>query len=342
MRKGGRTSIALAAVFALVRASLSHPQFNNAPPPTKLHHQIRNPLALETFSYLDSLVVTNPDTNDSLTNGDDHIRGIKLTLKNTLPGLNSPATRVIGTGGFGFLAKADGTATAPAYSFATEPTLGLYRASTGLIGVAGGRLQGTLEAGAIQDFLRDTAPSGWLPCDGQLVNTADYPDLFAVWGYKYGGSGTQFRIPSLINRFRRHRDGAGVSGAVGAFQANQIGSHAHTARSDAQGYHAHSFSGVTGGMTANNIHDHDGGTTPGSVAVAYESSSGIGAYSFSSGSPGGLRALPRTGAVDINHGHPFSGGTDAGGQHAHNITVDAAGGTETRPDSVTVLTCVKT
>lgn len=296
-------------------------------------------MALETFSYLDSLVVTNPDTNDGLVNGDDHIRGIKLTLKSTFPGLNAPATRAIGTD-FGFLAKADGITTAPAYSFASEPTLGLYRVSAGLLGVAGGRLQGTLEAGALQDFLRDTAPAGWLACDGQLVNKADYPALFAVIGYKYGGSDAQFRIPSLINRFRRHRDGAGgVSGAVGAFQANQIGYHTHTARSDAQGNHTHSFSGVTSWMTDNNIHSHDGGASAGSIPVGYESSSGIGAYTYTSGTQ---RPFPRTGVVDINHGHPFSGVTDAGGQHAHNITVDAVGGYETRPDSVTVLTCIKT
>ena len=42
-------------------------------------------MALETFNYIDSLVTTNPTATDNVSQGDDHLRGIKTTLKNTFP-----------------------------------------------------------------------------------------------------------------------------------------------------------------------------------------------------------------------------------------------------------------
>jgi hypothetical protein len=47
-------------------------------------------VALETFNYLDSLVPANPTVSDGVVNGDDHIRGIKLALKNTFPNISGP------------------------------------------------------------------------------------------------------------------------------------------------------------------------------------------------------------------------------------------------------------
>ena len=44
-------------------------------------------------------------------------------------------------------------------------------------------------------------PGGWAPCDGRLLNIADYPDLFNVLGTLYGGDGeTTFGIPDLRGR----------------------------------------------------------------------------------------------------------------------------------------------
>ena len=45
-------------------------------------------MGLETGTYLDSLVTTNPASTDGLAQADDHIRLLKITLKNTLPNLN--------------------------------------------------------------------------------------------------------------------------------------------------------------------------------------------------------------------------------------------------------------
>lgn len=45
-------------------------------------------MGLETGTYIDSLVTTNPASTDGLAQADDHIRLLKITLKNTLPNLS--------------------------------------------------------------------------------------------------------------------------------------------------------------------------------------------------------------------------------------------------------------
>lgn len=43
-------------------------------------------------------------------------------------------------------------------------------------------------------------PSGWALCDGKSLQVSDYPELFAVIGYQYGGSDGSFLTPKLLNR----------------------------------------------------------------------------------------------------------------------------------------------
>lgn len=54
--------------------------------------------------------------------------------------------------------------------------------------------------GMINQFAGSAAPNGWLICDGRSIPIADKPNLFAVIGYKYGGSGDSFNIPNLKGR----------------------------------------------------------------------------------------------------------------------------------------------
>ena len=44
-----------------------------------------------------------------------------------------------------------------------------------------------------------TIPDYWLLCNGQSVSTTLYPDLYALIGNKFGGSGTNFNLPNLNN-----------------------------------------------------------------------------------------------------------------------------------------------
>jgi Phage Tail Collar Domain len=57
-----------------------------------------------------------------------------------------------------------------------------------------------LSTGAIVPFGQDTAPSGWLLCDGTIYDGSvgtPYNKLFTVIHQKYGGTGSQFAVPDL-------------------------------------------------------------------------------------------------------------------------------------------------
>jgi microcystin-dependent protein len=58
-----------------------------------------------------------------------------------------------------------------------------------------------------------TPPVNWLICNGALLSTAaPYDKLFAEIGYTFGGSGANFNLPNLVNRFPM---GAGTLAAAG-------------------------------------------------------------------------------------------------------------------------------
>lgn len=87
--------------------------------------------------------------------------------------------------------------------------------------------------GELRGFAGATAPAGWLLCQGQVLNVADHPALFAVIGNAYGGDGiTTFALPNSSGRVMR---GAGPGNALGSsggadsvtLSASQIPAHTH-------------------------------------------------------------------------------------------------------------------
>lgn len=58
-------------------------------------------------------------------------------------------------------------------------------------------------AGAVQFFAQDSAPEGWLVCDGRAVSRDEFAALFAAIGEKYGaGNGsTTFNLPNMVGKF---------------------------------------------------------------------------------------------------------------------------------------------
>ncbi|NVB41004.1 tail fiber protein [Pseudenhygromyxa sp. WMMC2535] len=57
---------------------------------------------------------------------------------------------------------------------------------------------------------------GWMLCDGRELSTQQYPELFAVLGHIYGGSGGSFCIPDYRGSFWRGVDaGASVDPDIG-------------------------------------------------------------------------------------------------------------------------------
>src|SRR5262245_52864699 len=55
--------------------------------------------------------------------------------------------------------------------------------------------------GEIRIFPFETAPRGWLPCNGQLVSIRQNQALYSLIGTTYGGDGTDtFGLPDLQGR----------------------------------------------------------------------------------------------------------------------------------------------
>ncbi len=86
---------------------------------------------------------------------------------------------------------------------------------------------------------------GWMYCDGRSLRCVDYPELFAVLGYVYGGAGDSFNIPDYRGYFHRgvgtgtQNDpdirqrstppgGQGESDGVGSIQPFAVQTHEHT------------------------------------------------------------------------------------------------------------------
>ena len=87
-------------------------------------------------------------------------------------------------------------------------------------------------AGAVMPFAQNSAPDGWLKCNGAAVSRTTYATLFAAIGETYGaGDGsTTFLLPDLRGEFVRGWDDArGVDDAraIGTSQADAFQGHYH-------------------------------------------------------------------------------------------------------------------
>lgn len=68
-------------------------------------------------------------------------------------------------------------------------TLGLDPGETGSLAL--------LNAGSIVIYAGTDTPPNTLNCDGAVYDTSAQPDLFNVLGYRFGGSGSVFNVPTL-------------------------------------------------------------------------------------------------------------------------------------------------
>jgi phage-related tail fiber protein len=188
-------------------------------------------------------------------------------------------------------------------------------------------------SGLVAFFAGGTAPAGWLKCNGAEVSRTAYAALYARIGNAYGaGDGfNTFKVPDMRGEFiRGFDDGRGVDPGrtLGSYQQNALGSHNHTATSDTQGSHNHG--GATSGV---GDHQH---VSPWGEA---DSNGPWGNYgnnlegSHSTDFDNQWRLTSPAGA----HDHTIS--SDAA--HVHNIKVASTGGSETRPNNLAMLACIK-
>jgi hypothetical protein len=267
-------------------------------------------MPLETITYISDLVAANPTTSDGLVEGDDHLRGIKAALRNSLPGL-------VGT------------------TAATTAALDALQAAY-VVGKA------WIPAGFIGHFLKGTTPSGgWLPLTGGTYNYDDYPALGAYVGATVHGT---FTLPDVesTGRFLRSKTAAVT---VGTTQSSQNKTHTHTGTVTSGGTtsgenvgHTHGFTGTTDGQSNDHAHSQ-----------AYPNNGNTGVISAGGGTYLGGAGTGNTGGSSADHHHTFTGTTgDISNTHTHTVSVaggfttDPDGGTEARPESLVVSMWVKT
>lgn len=96
--------------------------------------------------------------------------------------------------------------------------------------------------GVVRLFAGSYAPLGWAFCNGQALQVAQYPQLFALIGYTYGGSGGSFNVPDLTNLIPV---GTGTSASGKNYALGQQGGSASVTLTDANlPPHTHTLTGA--------------------------------------------------------------------------------------------------
>lgn len=202
-------------------------------------------------------------------------------------------------------------------------------------------IPGGIPTGAIVPYAANSAPSGWVICDGSLygrtaLDPSPQVNLFSAIGTTYGaGDGlTTFAIPDLRGMFVRGFDnGRGIDPlrVFGTDQSFAVESHNHNGTTGNQSAnHTHSFSGTTGNDSPDHTH-----------AYSLTGFQGI-PNDFANGS--GKKAVytdTQTGGASTRHTHTFSG-TTFGVNSDHTHSIPSYGQTETRPRNVAMNYIIKT
>lgn len=222
-------------------------------------------------------------------------------------GLTNTGGLTVDPGGSGGIAVLKDTVSGPTALIGGEVAAGnavtlLYDSARGAFHLINQPVQ-AIPPGAIWMFGMNTAPAGWLACDGSAVSRAVYAGLFAAVGTTFGaGNGTTtFNVPPN-GYFPRMWNGSGSgidpSRVFGSTQTDAFKSHTHTANVTDPG-HVHTVSGAA------NI------GSSGTVSIA--------------------AALPNTATQNTS--------TVTTGITVSNTST---GGTETRPQNLALLFAIKT
>ena len=202
-------------------------------------------------------------------------------------------------------------------------------------------------SGAIFAFPTNTAPTGYLICDGSAVSRTTYANLFALIGITYGnGNGTTtFNLPDYRGQFLRGNDsGAGIdpdAGArldrgdgttgdvVGSKQGGALASHLHSinppsTNSNTTGSHMHAHGSLSGATSVTGTHSHNTpitivtSTTTGSHAhnVYYRRNIDMNSDIFGEDESD----IDEVANAGLNNGSQSS---DSAGSHNHNVTIPA-------------------
>lgn len=274
-------------------------------------------MPVESATYVNQLVSTNPPSTDPTGQGDDHLRLIKAAL----------------------------VASFPAISGAVNATDGQLNALAAMLNAK----QSMVPTGAMMAFANTFSDANWLRCNGGTFNYVDHPELGAFLGY---GSGV-CTLPNLedTGRFLRAKSG---STNVRDTQSNQNKSHTHTGSgsggisgvasgtTDSGGSHSHT--------ATSNVNDPGHGhdlIKNGSQASSQTIGVPAGQCPASGGNP---QCVSATLSVASNTtGITVDTTVNSGGSHTHtatlglsgtasiSFTTNADGGSEARPEAYVVV-----
>ena len=119
--------------------------------------------------------------------------------------------------------------------------------------LVGGVYGGNTPVGSMLDWSTNTAPNGWLICDGAAVSRSTYNDLFGVIGTTFGsgdGSST-FNLPDFKGKVSVVRDSEDINfNSIG----KTGGAKTHTLTVSEMPAHKHTFSGHWSSVGDDNNH----------------------------------------------------------------------------------------
>jgi microcystin-dependent protein len=202
--------------------------------------------------------------------------------------------------------------------------------------------------GTIMPFVGNSAPTGWLLCQGQTVSSATYPKLSVECGTKFGTAPAgQFRLPDLKGRMvvgldssQTEFDAIGKTGGAKSvtLTVSNMPAHTHTTPD-------HTHTATTSGLSASNAGGHSH-TVSGSTATDgqhqhqyYNSSftsaavaSGTGAnrlWQETVSEQNTFNTFPNT----ILHSHSINLTSSSQADHTHtitgNVTINSSGASNT-------------
>ena len=201
-------------------------------------------------------------------------------------------------------------------------------------------IPGGIPTGTVVPYAANSAPSGWVICDGSLYGRNSFDpspqvNLFGVIGTTYGFTTiSNFAVPDLRGMFVRGFDnGRGLDPlrVFGTDQTFAVESHNHSGTTGNQSVgHTHPFSGTTGGQSVDHVHTY----IRSSFALRQAPAGGSNNVAVS-------EFTTTTSGVNTDHTHNFSGTTGAvSADHTHSIS--SYGTTETRPRNVAMNYIIKT
>jgi microcystin-dependent protein len=190
-------------------------------------------------------------------------------------------------------------------------------ASLATKGYADGLVVGLLPAGIVSPFAGASPPSGWLLCNGQSIATSSYGVLFAAIGYVYGGSGANFNVPDMRQRFPLGKADSGTGSSLGDAGGDIDHTHSGASHTHTMGTHNHSMAHthqvdppITGSSTdGDHTHSESAGSAPGAAATGPYDINNAGDHTHTTN----IGQFASEGSSAANTGNKDPGDTNSGG-----------------------------